>query len=60
MPLMKSTQLLAVVGLVTVLAGIGLAYMSTLSPSRRGFFERSSGILFMTGLALLGFTFPIP
>jgi hypothetical protein len=59
-PLMNSTQLLGAVSVLVVLASLGSAYMATRSPARRGVFERSSGILFIAGLALLGFTFPIP
>jgi hypothetical protein len=59
-PLMKWTQFFGVLGAIIVLAGMALAYMSTLSPSRRGIFERSGGILFVAGLAMLGFTFPLP
>jgi hypothetical protein len=51
---------MAVLGVVVVLASVGLAYTSTRSPSQKGIFERFSGILFIAGLALLGFTFPIP
>jgi hypothetical protein len=58
--LMKWTQFFGMLGGIIVLAGMGAAYMSTLSPSRKGFFERSGGILFIAGLALLGFTFPLP
>jgi hypothetical protein len=57
---MNSMQLLVALSLAVVLGSFGLAYMSTRSPARRGVFERSSGILFIAGLALLGFTFPIP
>lgn len=57
---MNSIQLMAVLGVVVVLASVGLAYTSTRSPSKKGIFERFSGILFIAGLALLGFTFPIP
>lgn len=57
---MKWTQFFGVLGAIIVLAGMALAYMSTLSPSRRGIFERSGGILFVAGLAMLGFTFPLP
>ena len=58
--LMNSTQLLGAASVLVVLASLGSAYMATCSPTRRGVFERSSGILFIAGLALLGFTFPIP
>jgi len=57
---MNSMQFLAALSLIVVLASLGLAYIATRSPARSGVFERSSGILFIAGLALLGFTFPIP
>jgi hypothetical protein len=57
---MNSMQSLGVLSVIAVLASFGLAYMSMHSPSRKGIFERSSGLLFIAGLTLLGFTFPIP
>lgn len=57
---MKWLQCFGILSMVIALAGMGLAYMSTLLPSRKGFFESSGGILFIAGVALLGFTLPLP
>jgi hypothetical protein len=55
---MKWMQLPGALSICIVLAGAALAYASTFSPTRRKLFESCGGILFVTGLVLLGFTFP--
>jgi hypothetical protein len=47
------------VGVGIVGAGAGLAYVSRFSPERRKLFESCGGILFVMGLVLLGFAFPM-
>jgi hypothetical protein len=53
-------QLLGVLSMIVVFAGAALAYASTRAPARRKLLESCGGILFITGLALLGFTLPVP
>jgi hypothetical protein len=45
---------------IIVLLGTGFAYAPARSPLRRKLFENCGGILFITGLVLLGFMFPMP
>jgi hypothetical protein len=56
---MKWMQMLGAWSMCVVLAGAALAYASTFSPARRKLFESCGGILFVTGLVLLGLTFPL-
>jgi hypothetical protein len=42
-----------------ILAGVTVAYASRLSRRRRKLLESFGGILFVTGLVLLGFAFPL-
>jgi hypothetical protein len=42
-----------------ILAGAAVAYTSRFSRRRRKLLESFGGILFVTGLVLLGFTFPL-
>jgi hypothetical protein len=51
--------MLGMLSVIIVLVGSGLAFASRFSPSRRHLFESCGGILFVTGLVLLGFTFPL-
>jgi hypothetical protein len=44
---------------VVILAGVAVAYASRFSRRRRKLLESFGGILFVTGLILLGFTFPL-
>jgi hypothetical protein len=57
---MELMQLFGGLSVIIVFVGVALAYASTRSPSRRKVLESCGGILFITGLALLGFTFPLP
>lgn len=49
-----------VLSVIILAGGATVAYESRLFPARRKMFEGCGGILFITGLVLLGFTFPIP
>jgi len=49
----------SILNVLIVLAGATFAYGSRFSPERRKLFESCGGILFVTGLVLLGFTFPL-
>jgi hypothetical protein len=58
-PLVTWVQILGILSVFIVTAGAALAYASRFSPARRKLFESCGGILFVTGLVLLGFTFPL-
>jgi hypothetical protein len=52
-------QMFGALSVIILFAGAGLAYASRLSRSQRKLFERLGGMLFITGLVLLGFAFPL-